>query len=193
MLWHLTFCYFFNAVKSAPYSSSCYSWPTYPQRADIIPTYCYSGIIFFSCFAGDTCSWCAVFFLVICFSIFCLVQFETDFVVERHLAISDELLTTKYKDRLSASYKVKHSSNVKHACFSIGFCFSEETGFNSSALEYPTCLPNMLKIVLLYWTAVFVCLLFWSLVVNGKCATPRMQLYTEFDCTIIFWRHGYLV
>ncbi|XP_020250206.1 FACT complex subunit SSRP1 isoform X2 [Asparagus officinalis] len=34
-----------------------------------------------------------------------VIQFETDTVVERDLEISEELLATKYKDRLTASYK----------------------------------------------------------------------------------------
>ncbi|XP_072966168.1 FACT complex subunit SSRP1-like [Typha angustifolia] len=34
-----------------------------------------------------------------------VIQFETDLVVERDLLLSEELLATKYKDRLEASYK----------------------------------------------------------------------------------------
>ncbi|WOL08146.1 FACT complex subunit SSRP1 [Canna indica] len=34
-----------------------------------------------------------------------VIQFETEFVVERDLALSEELLTTRYKDRLEPSYK----------------------------------------------------------------------------------------
>ncbi|XP_077217969.1 high mobility group [Tasmannia lanceolata] len=34
-----------------------------------------------------------------------VLQFETDYVIERSLSVSDDLLATKYKDRLEASYK----------------------------------------------------------------------------------------
>jgi len=33
-------------------------------------------------------------------------QFETDYVIETELIMSDELLNTKYKDKLEKSYKV---------------------------------------------------------------------------------------
>jgi len=34
------------------------------------------------------------------------LQFETDYVIETELIMSDELLNTKYKDKLEKSYKV---------------------------------------------------------------------------------------
>ncbi|CAA6671707.1 unnamed protein product [Spirodela intermedia] len=34
-----------------------------------------------------------------------VIQFETDYVIENNLALSEELLATKYKDKLEASYK----------------------------------------------------------------------------------------
>lgn len=39
-----------------------------------------------------------------CFSL--LKKFEADNVVDRDLALSEELLTTRYKDKLESSYKV---------------------------------------------------------------------------------------
>lgn len=35
-----------------------------------------------------------------------LLQFETDYVVQSELSLSEELLNTKYKDKLEPSYKV---------------------------------------------------------------------------------------
>lgn len=34
------------------------------------------------------------------------MQFETDYVVQSELAIGEDLLNTKYKDKLEPSYKV---------------------------------------------------------------------------------------
>lgn len=38
--------------------------------------------------------------------VFLFLQFETDYVVQSELSISDDLLNTKYKDKLEPSYKV---------------------------------------------------------------------------------------
>jgi hypothetical protein len=38
--------------------------------------------------------------------IFILAQFETDYVVDSTLSMNDDLLNTKYKDKLDPSYKV---------------------------------------------------------------------------------------
>lgn len=35
-----------------------------------------------------------------------LMQFETDYVVDSSLSISEDLLSTKYKDKLEPTYKV---------------------------------------------------------------------------------------
>lgn len=35
-----------------------------------------------------------------------LLQFETDYVVQSELSLSEEVLNTKYKDKLEPSYKV---------------------------------------------------------------------------------------
>lgn len=44
------------------------------------------------------------------FSFDASLQFETDYVVQSTLQIGDELLNTKYKDKLEPSYKVeKHN------------------------------------------------------------------------------------
>lgn len=55
------------------------------------------------------------FLLLLCsyhMIIFILAQFETDYVVDSTLSINDDLLNTKYKDKLDPSYKV---------CFSFSY------------------------------------------------------------------------
>ena len=37
------------------------------------------------------------------------MQFETDYVVDSTLSMSEDLLTTKYKDKLEPTYKAIHS------------------------------------------------------------------------------------
>lgn len=44
--------------------------------------------------------------LLPCSHIFILAQFETDFVVHSDLTMSEDLLNTKYKEKLEPSYKV---------------------------------------------------------------------------------------
>jgi len=52
-----------------------------------------------------------------------VIQFETEAVVERDLALSKELLVDKYKDRLEESYKVV-SVNLKEYCLLIDLIHS---------------------------------------------------------------------
>lgn len=47
------------------------------------------------------------------FFIFVWIQFETDYVVESTLSLSDELFNTKYKDKLEPTYKVLNKVNVE--------------------------------------------------------------------------------
>ena len=53
--------------------------------------------------------------------IFILAQFETDYVVDSTLSMNDDLLNTKYKDKLDPSYKVSYNNFI---CLFYVFFFS---------------------------------------------------------------------
>lgn len=51
-------------------------------------------------------------------------QFETDYVVESTLSMNEDLLNTKYKDKLESSYKVMHCEISFWIIFAIVICVS---------------------------------------------------------------------